>query len=101
MATSVRNEAQIFILKRADINIYSRTTSRRRRLFTDMYTGKTDASRLQTSYEPRVPIAIEGRSKPLLFRRGGNSIRLRSWAPRENYVKLNECNLTRDSCNAM
>lgn len=72
----------------------------RRRLFTDTLAKRT---RLvygrHTSRE--FPIAIEGRSKPLLFRRSGNSIRLRSWAPRENYVKLNECNLTRDSCNAM
>lgn len=28
--------------------------------------------------------------------RSGNSIRHRSWAPHENYVKRNECNLTRD-----
>lgn len=35
---------------------------------------KTDATRLRLTYEPRVPIAIEGRSKPLLISYTGNSI---------------------------
>jgi len=62
--------------------------------------NETDASRLRTLYKSRIPIAIEGRSKPLLFWQSGNSIR-RSWASHENYVKLNERNLTYDLCNTM